>query len=118
MKSAEDVHQIVNRVQGLKKEKHIVVAPNGEQAAWILLQRKRGGNAVTIDRELNKFVHERYVIHDDPISRIGKLVFKEFDRIVSNSVITSLLDQERETESVGFDSLREDALKKETVWRI
>ena len=112
VEAAIDQQRIVNRVLELNKDKDVLIAPNCAEAAWVLQKPKQRGRKKEVPAHVNKFIHERRVIHEDPIKRIPMLVFAKFDELeLSEEIVKACLNQERDTDAEGFDELRVRALE-------
>lgn len=116
--NAATVVQRTNKVLEALKRKDWIVAPNGEEAAWIIGQPKKGGRRIVIAPEVVRDVHKLYVTDGEPIKRIPFLIYaahKDADGEgleLKDNVISGILRQERGTEVDGIDDLRAAAKAK------
>ena len=112
------VERLLKEVRELHADKATHVSCNNEVAAYVLLKRKSGGRRVDVPDEVVVDIHKFYVEDNEPISRIGFLLFDAHKDAEGNglelreNIIKSVLMQERGTDVEGIDDLRTMATAK------
>ena len=112
------VERLLKEVRELQADKKTHVSCNNEVAAWVLLKRKSGGRRVDVPADVVVDIHRFYVEDDEPLTRIGFLIFdghkdKDGNGLeLRDNIIKSVLAQERGTDVEGIDDLRTTAAAK------
>ena len=109
--SAATVAKKTNAVLALRKEKDVVLSPNGEEAAFVLGKKRSRGSKVVVPAEAVRMAHELYEA-GDALSTIPLKLYAKFETIFKEPVIKSILLQERDTDVEGIDDLREAVAAK------
>ena len=112
------VERLLKEVRELQADKKTHVSCNNEVAAWVLLKPKGGGRRVDVPDEVVVDIHTFYVEDNEPLGRIGFLIFDAHKDDEGNglelreNIIKSVLAQERGTDVEGIDDLRTMAAAK------
>lgn len=111
--SVATVAKLTNEVLELRKDKNVVISPNGEEAAYVLGKKKSRGSSVVVPAPVVQRIFELYVEEDQPLSTIKLPLYAEFEGIVvQESTIKKILLGERDSDVEVDADLRKVAAAK------
>ena len=110
--SPATVQAAINRMLELNKDKEYHVAALNAETAYRLLKPAARGRKIELEPDVVKFIHEKFVNANMDLKVIPFAVHNKFEGLLlKDNIIKSVLAQERGTDVVGIDELREQAVK-------